>query len=710
MPPDPAPARLSSRPARPLSRWIPAAGFLLLLVHIAFFTGHTDRSARAFDACAVPPNTIAGLPEPRFFPDNDPYAWLSHTRDLMASDGWRIRWTFMDNAPYGREMHWSHPLIWTLRGMATGIIAATGWPAARAVELAGVWVMPLFQFLFLALAGPLLARRLGWLPAGLFGLMALTLGGFANAFHPLLPDHHGLQLATALMSFVCLQLGGMGWTRTGMPRPPDGGSGAIRPLALPLPAEARRWFFAAGILGGLALWLGATVWLFGLALTALAAATVFPGVLPLSSHARYQPALWRVWAWSGAAVAAAAWLLEYAPSHFAMRLEVNHPLFWLCWFGVAECLCFAGGGKRWTFWRGRRAADWIRVVGGVSCAAALPAAVLFGPAEWHHLHDPLLQRLHAGFITEFQPGWAALVKDPAGFLFTNFGFLPLFAAAAAGSIVRSRKRPEDADVLLRPAVALAVLYVLLMLLQIRWGFFAAGTMIWLTVLLLADGVHRSRRLRTWTFAAVGILLLQAFVADALRLRLERRTAVALEVPSGWLQASLAKRRALQWGLAAGTNQWRMVGLATEAPMLYYYAGIRTVASYYWENADGWHDETDFFADDPGGRQAVEIAAKRNLTHAFIQPSDFLPRLYMTIHSGTYQLAALRQTLGGRLAGASEGPLPAWIRRDGPLSAIAEKPYTFRTPEGLIGELSNGRVFRLTPSDMPAATSTPDPAP
>ena len=279
MPLDASPSPLNRSTTRRTAARILAGGLLLLLAHVAIFTVHTDRAARSFDACAVPPNTISGLAEPRFFPDNDPYAWMAHTRDLMASGGWRIRWTFMDNAPYGREMHWSHPLIWTLRGMATGIIAATGWPAARAVELAGIWVMPLFQFLFLGLAWIGLARKLGWIPSGLFVLLSLSLTGFANAFYPLLPDHHGLQLVTGLFSFICLQLGGMGWTRTEPPPLAPADHVHFRIFSLPSPTEAQRWFIASGIFGGLALWLGATVWLFGLAITSLAAATALPALL-----------------------------------------------------------------------------------------------------------------------------------------------------------------------------------------------------------------------------------------------------------------------------------------------------------------------------------------------------------------------------------------------------------------------------------------------
>ena len=74
-------------------------GLLLLTGHIIFFTWHTDRAAQSFNRSTVPPDTITGVPEPRFFLETDSYAWLAHTRDLMNSDAWRLRWTHMDNAP-----------------------------------------------------------------------------------------------------------------------------------------------------------------------------------------------------------------------------------------------------------------------------------------------------------------------------------------------------------------------------------------------------------------------------------------------------------------------------------------------------------------------------------------------------------------------------------------------------------------------------------
>ena len=171
-PKSPPAASVPRRAFRPFS--VAALGLLLIAAHLVFFTWHTDRAAQTFNRATVPADTIAGIPEPRFFLENDSYAWLALVRDMMNAGEWRTRHSFMDNAPHGRNVDWSHLLIWTLRGMTTGIMAATGWPVARALELAGVWAMPLFQFLFLSLAFVAVFRKMGLLPAAGLVFVCLT--------------------------------------------------------------------------------------------------------------------------------------------------------------------------------------------------------------------------------------------------------------------------------------------------------------------------------------------------------------------------------------------------------------------------------------------------------------------------------------------------------------------------------------------------------
>lgn len=688
-------AMCSRRPI--LAGW--TLGLPLLAALIIFFAWHADRSARAFDACAVPPNSIPGMAEPRFFLDNDAYAWMSHTRDLMASGGWRLRHTFMDNAHHGREMHWSHLLIWTLRGMATAIMACTGWPAARAVELAGIWAMPFFQLLFLFPAYGVLCRKLGWVPAGLFGLLALTLDGLSAGFYPLRPDHHGLQLYATLFSFACLQLGGMGWTRTGATRASFDGIHAFRPFSVPTHSEARRWFIASGIFGGLALWFGATVWLFSLAVIALAVLVSIPMCgRPRGTDLRYAPALWHWWAGAGVLAGAGFYLLEYAPSHFAMRLEVNHPLYWLCWAGVAEGLRFLSSSQTPWFWQNRKSMEWLAVAAALVAVAALPMLIRFGPAGWHHLNDPLLQRLHAAYIDEFRSGWPAIRAAPVRFFISNTGILPALALAWVVAQVRVVQRPAANWFVLRSALVFIGLYLLLLMFQLRWGYFLAGGLLWFCVLALPC-LAEARPDRPGLVRLVAIALLaNALIAAGVRLSAERAAATAHRIPPAWVHASLAKRIILQWGLTAGTNSWRMVGMAADAPALYYFSGIQALASLYWENAAGWHAECEFFNDAATAEHAREIAERRNLTHALVPAGESFPHLYLAIGHGLPQADVSLPTLARHLAIPGTAPLPDWIQIDDSLTAIASRTYAIRTPSGLAGQSSPSRVYRLKPND------------
>ncbi len=54
---------------------------------------------------------------------------------------------------------------------------------------------------------------------------------------------------------------------------------------------------------------------------------------------RVDPTLWRVWGTAVACTSIFYYLLEYAPFHFGMRLEVNHPLYALAAFGAGGLLC-----------------------------------------------------------------------------------------------------------------------------------------------------------------------------------------------------------------------------------------------------------------------------------------------------------------------------------------------------------------------------------
>jgi len=51
------------------------------------------------------------------------------------------------------------------------------------------------------------------------------------------------------------------------------------------------------------------------------------------------PTLWRLWGIAGFCTSLFFYALEYMPSNFSWRLEVNHPFFALSWLGVGDIIC-----------------------------------------------------------------------------------------------------------------------------------------------------------------------------------------------------------------------------------------------------------------------------------------------------------------------------------------------------------------------------------
>lgn len=671
-------------------------GFAGLVVFLAI---HTDHAARSFSACAVPPDTIPGIPEPRFFLENDSYVWLSHARDLLNSGGWRLRHTCMDNTPYGRPMHWSHLLIWSILLPAKAIMAIAHWPAARAVELAGVWAMPFWHIVFLALLFLALPRRIGLVPTTILALLCVSNECIAIVAFPLKPDHHIFQMAFGTAFFLCLQYTAC----AGLPPP---SSSPMAPHRIPLcrfplppsPAEALRAATAAGVFLGLLYWIGATVAFFVLALFSIAVLPLLPCFRPhIPSPSPFPPALWRRFAVSAVTVAAACWLLEYAPSHFSMHLEVNHPLHWLPIAGVALGLSTLS-----SLPRRPRPSDIFspRLLLVVALVAAIPLIILFGPVSWHQLKDPVLRRLHDAYLVEFQP-----FRPTLSALFATRR-LPALALFLTPVVLLCAKR-LSIPVRARPVLLSSFLFVFLFLAaacwQQRWGFlFSAG--LYALAILLFLALHApppppgTRSIRRPLLAlAATLLVADAAYAIHARLVLESRIASAAAIPDVWIRNDMHKRLSLRLAGQMGTNRWSVAGCPNIAPVLYYYAGIPSLASHYWENLDGWHAETAIMADTSSGfTNALAITASRGLSHLIVTESPSAPLLFQQVGTGSTNLvSAIRDTFCGHLANPRfRSGLPPEIFDDTDLNAIANKPVVFRTPSGFAQETSTLHLFAL----------------
>ena len=178
---------------------------------------------------------------------------------------------------------------------------------------------------------------------------------------------------------------------------------------LPSPRQARNWFIASGIAGGVGLWVStaseAPV-LAEVGLGALLATGLLARGAKKDSPVQADPSLWRVWGWSGAATSIFFYLLEYFPSHMGMRLEVNHPLYAFAWAGGGEILfrlCrWWGGGKL-----AERPADWAWLGGSAFAVVIVPAIIyvfadkVFWIASWTP-NSRFLFIFHEDYIAEFK--------------------------------------------------------------------------------------------------------------------------------------------------------------------------------------------------------------------------------------------------------------------------------------------------------------------
>lgn len=612
-------------------------------------------------AAMISDSSAAGLAQGRgshIFLDNDAYYWIGYAQEMAAKGVWRIRATQFDDPPDGRPVHWSQSVSWLLLGLGAVRHFFSGEGMASAIESAAIWSEPLLLWLWLLLAGVLLLKRLGLGAALVWVVMLCALPPIQWTFHPLRPDHHGLQVAFSLSSLLCLVLGGLGWVaKDGAGE--AGGGGWFKPLTPPSRVGARRGFLAAGVLGGLGLWVGATVQLMGIGLFALAALVVL-WLMPSDEEGApfvYDPRLWRVWGISGASVALFFYGLEYMPSFPGMRLEVNHPVYAVSWFCVGEVLARISAART----QARRLK--VLPVAAFALGAVLTLLLLLlGPSDWHALRDPWMQRLHQ-FIDEFRPFGSASGGRSIAAWFQATGIF-LAALAVGARLVGSKRTTLYEWACLLATFFVALVYGALTYMQARWlNFFVGAALLFVVVAMsvLARLAAGQRRWRVGLVALVVGLAAQAlyFLAQEplalLRGQLAKQP-LAQFVPSV-LQAQLARNLRAENPMGA----LRAMASPNLAARLQYFGGIPSVCSYYWENRDGLRDATLFFSS-TNDEAARAILRERGITQVIVSPSPEIAQMFFYIEAGYPFDGRAGVPLGFRLLG-NERDFPRWLRRD-----------------------------------------------
>lgn len=510
--------------------------------------------------------------------------WVVHTKQMLREGAWRVRRTALDNAPEGREVHWSSFLMWVLALLAWVRAWGTGIPAEAFAADASVAAGPVLMVLFFGALWWTARRAFGWLPAIFYLLVLLTTQGVLRTFELGEADHHGIVLALASGSALALVAGGAGFAR----RTDD---------------LAPRWFAASGLAGAAALWVSTSTALpilAGLGTGGWLAGWVFGrcAAPPL------RPDLWSVWGAAGCLGSLVFYALEYFPGHMGWRLEVNHPLYAFAWLGGAWLIRRTLEGRRDGKFPLRKGGNWLKATLAFLSAIAPLAVLVLASDRVFWVSDRFLLALHEEYISEFQSiagllRWKGHEANALVWLIVYF-WIWVFSSGALVLWITGRGDAafRRSLLLLLPAT---VVMQLLSFWQIRWS--SAAFALWaLWGLVTAAALVRlppSSALRfrgllvltmtPWIAFLLGPLPAAAFATQAERTCLE---APLREEVGGNLLIRDVTHRLLR--ASPGRVPTVLTGPNTSTEMVYH-GGVRTLGTLYWENMPGLKKAAEIFA-------------------------------------------------------------------------------------------------------------------
>ncbi len=661
---------------RPRWSWLIAAwaGCALLLglhtVAVRDYLAFVDGVGRRAEATATTP--LRQFVPARF---SDAQMWVRHTLTARETGVARVRFTDTDNAPQGRAVHWSSGFRGLLAGAGTVRAAATGEPPIVALERALLWLnAPLLLTLLVGLSG-WAARRAGT-AAGIFVAAGMVgLPRFHDNFTPMNADHHGL-IAAALLGLL-LGLAGMG---AGWWQPAGGARAPFLPISR---EQARTAAIFSAICGAVGMAISAASTIPAIAIVGAAglAATWWAGPEAATAGARFEPAVWRCWGRVGGALSAVFYLCEYAPAHLGWRLEVNHPLYALAWWGGAELVAHCAARRMARIQPESFPVNSSRIILAVAAALAPLVFIVAGGTAVFALRDPFIGELRH-FVIEGQTLPTVLRRIGLRPLLPDLALL-LVVVAAAVPLFRARGTTR---LMLAFLLATTAAWAALTFAEIRWMMALSVAQLALFVTLLVIPLRTASR--GWRVALVGGAGLAVAAVGVARVATERD-----KIARRWLADDDVRQlvfRDVAAVLRATQPTGEIVLLASpNASMgIGSYGQFKTLGTLFWENAPGLKAAASIL----GARTDAEAEAlmrARGVTHlAFVPGSLFHDQYFQLLHPGA-PAAGVRETFGHRLA-ASVGHVPRWLQ---------PVPYRWR---GDLDFVAKGvRLFRVVPPQTEA---------
>jgi hypothetical protein len=480
------------------------------------------------------------------------FHWIAQTQQMFAQGELRVRQVAYENAPGGREVTSASPYRWWLGLVAWIDHEVSGRPIGISVERAALYADPLLQVLLVLAASAFAAWRFGGLAAALLSVGVAGAFPFASRFLPGMPGQEGLAITCTLAGILAL-LAGISAEKN--PRP---------------------WFFAAGVAGGLGLWISVSTEvpiILGIIAGAIAAAWIPKGGV----------APWRTWALAGGWTVFGAYLAEYFPSHMASSgMSSVHPLYGVAWIGAGELLA------RMVSWiRGARAPwtlrDTFMVVFATVFVAALPIVIwrsggqgfLARDLEWARLaplpNAPVAATTWAWLSQGGSPltAWATL--------------LPLAVLVPASWLLIHSTTPPQVRASIAVAAGPAVVALCLATRQLGW-WSVCDTALLGVVAAAASGNMKLTGKGGWLLAVV---ILASVIPGIARLAPDAFAGAATALTPQESE-QLVERHLAHW-LAKRTGEPGVVVFAppNETTTLCFFGGLRGIGTFAPDNRVGF---------------------------------------------------------------------------------------------------------------------------
>ena len=574
--------------------------------------------------------------------------WIIETQQMFAERTWRPRHSDADNWPDGRAVTNPSAYRWWLGMLAWIDQRFTAHPIGLCVERTALYADPVIHLLLLITTVLFVARQFGALPSALAAVGLVAVFPFAGAFLPGVPTTHGLSAICAFWSVLLLA---SGLRVRNAPHDEIHAEGVESPVHH-WRGKGRLQFMAAGVAGGLGLWIDSSGQLFvtaGILVGGFLTTRAGPLRRPEAARADPSPTPWMDWAIGGAVTCCGAYLLENFPDRMAWLPSGGvHPIHALGLLGAGELLRQADAGTRSPPWFRNRIESVRILMAGLLLAGSIAALVTRGGLaadlfDWRLTNQPdspIFSSLLAWLAREgFRPPVRATL-------------LPMLLLAPAFWLLFPEKvrngRHLEIAVLLGPALFVTGLACF----QLRAWNLVDAVLLAILVVMTAPSPDRSahlsfRRNLSWSVFC-GFLFLVG-----LPLLVPPASTANPDELTPFEARSLVERDLAHW-LAGRTHPEPAVVFAPPqtTAALTYFGSLHGIGTMYPNNDDGISAAVRL-AGSTSFTEAAALAEKLGVTHAILPSWD--PGLddFARIGSGSPG--------GTFMAALHRWELPPWIR-------------------------------------------------